>query len=111
MVDTKAYTESDFVSATSDWNGKVGVFITPPDFINSDKFNKTQLVGQVEVDKKQYKMSMNKSNTRRFQERFGFDSTNWVGRPFRIEVATMVTKQNEVKKTLILTPLEAGASK
>jgi len=104
MVDTREYAANDFVSASAEWHNKTGVFVETPEFINSDRFNKTQLVGKVEIDKKQYKMSINKSNARRLQEKWGFETTGWVGKPFLIEVATMVTKTNEVKKTLVLTP-------
>ena len=104
MVDLKEFTESNYVSATDEFDKKVAVVITPPDFKMSTQFNKKIVTGIVEVDKRQVECNYNKKNVIALGKVWGTESKNWVAKKFRIVVATLVIG-GLPKKTLVFEPV------
>lgn len=107
MANVKEFIESEFVTAIQEWNGKEAVFIESPEFVKSDMFDKQQLVGIIESDKKRYKISVNKTNCKRLSKSWGEDTKEWLGKTILIEIATSVVK-GDIKKTLVLTAKEVA---
>lgn len=104
MADLTEYMQSNFVSATEEFDKKIAVVITPPDYEMNAQFNKRIVSGIVEIEKKQVKCNYNKKNVIALGKTWGVQSTNWVGKKFRIIVATLVIG-GVAKKTLVFEPV------
>lgn len=104
MADLSEFMQSNFVSATDEFDKKVAVVITPPEAKLSAQFNKQVVKGIVEIDKHQLECSFNKKNVITLGKAWTAQSTAWVGKKFKINVA-MVVIGGVPKKTLVFEPV------
>ena len=96
----------NFLSAENCKANDVGVFVDEGTLNERSKNGKTwnQLSISVEVGEKKYNHSFRSSEGKRFQEAYGKETKNWIGKKFKITFIPYVDNEKKIQQGIELVP-------
>jgi hypothetical protein len=98
----------NYLNAENSKPNDLGVFIDEGKFIDKSKGSKTwkQLSITVEVSQKQYIHSFRSAEGKKFQDAFGKDTKQWIGKKFKVTHIPYVKEDKSIGYNVELIPVQ-----